>query len=165
MCPAEGSPPGSVLDRPVPGYKAVPMHPHNRRTRIWIVAVFVVVIVFTSIAVFADGADAHRASSRRGFEPSAATLACINRAEGSPAYDLAPSFPGDHAGRYQSNRAFEVAYAVNLIPPVHWWTLGSHTWDRADRWHPLIQDEMARNGLRARGLQPWPPASRRCPRR
>lgn len=136
------------------------MHPHNRRTFIWLAAVIATVVVFVGLVIYADGAEAHS-----GFEPTPATLACINRTEGSPAYNLAPSSAADHAGRYQSDRAFEVAYAVNLIPPVHWWTLGSHTWDRADRWHPLIQDEMARNGVRARGLGPWPPASRRCPRR
>jgi len=139
------------------------MHPHNRRTRIWLVAVLAVVIAFIAVAVFADGAEAHRVRRQRGFEPTTETLRCINRAEGRPAYDSDDN--RIYRGHYQSNRAFEVAYAVNLIPPVHWWTLGSHTWDRADRWHPLIQDEMARNGVRARGLGPWPPASRRCPRR
>lgn len=114
-------------------------------------------------AVCVSRADDADATHGRGFEPTPSTLDCINRAEGSPQYDSDDS--RIYRGRYQADRAFEVAYAVNLIPPVHWWATGSHTWDRADRWHPRIQDEMARNGVRARGLQPWPPASRSCPRR
>ena len=127
-----------------------------------VVALMVAAFALTALLALAhpNSADAARA---RGFEPTAATLACINAGEGHPAYDSDDS--RTYRGRYQSDRAFEVQYAVNMIPSVHWWTLKSHTWDRADRWHPLIQDEMARNGVRARGLQPWPPVRYKgCPR-
>lgn len=139
------------------------MHPLNRRTYLWLAAVFVTVVAFIALAVYADSAEAHSRYRSRGFEPSEATLECINKAEGSPAADSDDN--RRYRGLYQSDRNFEVAYAVNLIPPEHWWLWGSHTWERADRWHPMIQHEMARNGVRARGLQPWPPASRFCPRR
>ena len=61
------------------------MHPHNRRTRIWIVAVAAAVTAFVVIALLADSAEAHARHRSRGFEPTEATLECINRAEGSPA--------------------------------------------------------------------------------
>lgn len=137
------------------------IHPLNRRTLSWI-AVGTVVLTL-ALVVFADSAEAHRSHRARGFEPTEATLTCINRAEGSPAWD-SRSNP-TYRGWGQSDRAFEIAYAVNLIPAEHWHLWGSHTWERADRWHPMIQKEMIRNGVRARGLQPWPPASRQCARR
>ncbi len=129
-------------------------HPLNQRTLILlaVVAAFVLVSLIAAAQAGACG--------RRGFEPTDATLACINRAEGSPDYDSDDN--RTYRGRYQSDRSFEVTYAVNMIPPVHWWTLGSHTWERADKWHPLIQNEMARNAIRVRGLQPWPPSRGRC---
>ncbi len=137
------------------------VHPLNRRTVVRGVAALVVALVLsvTSVVV-ADRADAR---SPRGFEPSDATLACINAREGHPAYD-SRSNP-TYRGWGQSDRAFEIAYAVNMIPAEHWWLWGSHTWERADRWHPMIQREMMRNAVRARGLWPWPPARRHgCPR-
>lgn len=137
-------------------------HPHNRDLVRWL-AIFGLVAIVVACLLVVVTSDADARSGSRGFEPSEATLACINKAEGSPAYDSDDS--RTYRGRYQSDRAFEVSYAVNLIPPVHWWATGSHTWDRADRWHPRIQDEMARNGVRARGLAPWPPTRLRgCPR-
>lgn len=128
------------------------LHPHNRRTLLlWTVAL-ALAVAFVFLVAVADDAAAH--SRRRGFEPTDATLACINRAEGSPAYD--------HDGRTydgygEMNRQFALAYSA-AIGPEHWALWGSDRNAPTWTWHPMIQRETMRNGIRARGLQPWPPA-------
>lgn len=131
-----------------------------------------VILCLALLIATAIPAEAHRRASRSGrsggFDPSDTVLACIR----GPWNGMSMESGGNYAngsnptykGAYQSDRDFEVDYAVNLIPPAHWHLWKSHTWERADRWHPMIQDEMARNGIRARGLQPWPKPSRVCPR-
>ena len=95
----------------------------------------------------------------RPFEPSAATLACINAAEGSPSYDQGAG--RRYQGAYQMDRAFALAYSGPIAEP-HWQLWGSTRHAPTHTWHPMIQDEVARNGIRARGLSPWPPAKRSC---
>lgn len=134
------------------------MHPLNRRTHIWIggVAAFVVAFVVIGLLI-AREAEAHIRHRSRGFEPSAATLACINQAEGGPSY----SHDGrKYDGAYQMDRRFAMAYSA-AIGPEHWALWESDRSAPTWTWAPAIQDEVARNGIRARGTQPWPPA-RRC---
>ncbi len=100
-----------------------------------------------------------RQTSYPPFDPSDRVLACIRGPWAGKSMESGGHYDNGrnptYKGAYQSNRAFEVAYAIKLIPAEHWWLWGSHTWDRADKWHPMIQDEMARNAARARGLAPW----------
>lgn len=130
------------------------IHPLNRRTVLW-GAIVALVAAFVMLVAFTDDADAARS---RGFEPSDATLACINAREGYPAYD--------HDGRTydgygEMGRPFALAYSA-AIGPEHWALWGSVRSAPTWTWHPAIQRETMRNGIRARGLQPWPPA-RNCP--
>ncbi len=127
-------------------------HPLNQRTLLLlaVVAAFVLVSLIAAAQAGACG--------RRGFEPTDATLDCIARHEGSPAYNHDGR---TYDGRYQANRAFALAYTA-AIGPEHWALWGSDRNAPTWTWAPAIQDEMARNGVRARGLNPWPPSRGRC---
>jgi hypothetical protein len=126
------------------------IHPLNTRTLWW---ACVIVLALTFVALVAVSAQACQ-----GFEPSSATLACISHHEGSPAYTHDGRW---YDGHYELSRAFALTYSANIGPEqwAHWGSVRSApTWT----WHPMIQDEVARNGVRARGLQPWPPSRGRC---
>ncbi len=127
-------------------------HPLNQRTLILlaVVAAFVLVSLIAAAQAGACG--------RRGFEPTDATLECINRNEGSPAYDHDGPI---YDGYGEMNRAFALAYSA-AIGPEHWALWGSDRSAPTWTWHPMIQRETMRNGIRARGLQPWPPSRGRC---
>ncbi len=104
-------------------------------------------------------AEAHHTRRYPPFEPTDRVLACIRGPWAGKPMESGGNYANDwnrtYKGGYQSNRAFEMTYAVRLIPVEHWQLWGSDPNQRANYWHPMIQDEMARNGIRARGLGPW----------
>lgn len=133
------------------------MHRHNAKTAIWLTAVVLVCAGFIGLACYADKAEAHAVSA--GFEPTDALLACIRSYEGAYTTDTGNGY----YGAYQ----FDTRTWISAIGPIgndhfrHW---GSPRTAYAHQAHPMIQDEAARNTIRARGLQPWPTPNRRCPR-
>ncbi len=152
-------------------------HPLNRRTVAWLVAVVLTTFGFATLAAFADQADAHhRDRSQRvsGQPPSEQVLSCIRQYEtgGGVAGQADYSDPGSrwnqaertyagYATAYQMDDDFARAYSA-AIPDEHWALWGSSRNDPPWLWHYMIQDETARNGYRARGLQPWPTPNRLC---
>lgn len=128
------------------------------------------------LIALASPADAGHRQRPAGFEPTNTTLACIrgpwhgrsmesggNYQEPAAAWDADRRAFRGYAGAYQMDADFAKAYSA-AIPLVHW-----ELWDTDPSappwtWHPMIQDEVARNGIRARGLQPWPTPNRVCPR-
>lgn len=139
--------------------------------------VLCVAMVATLLVAVPLEAEAHKRSGgtrrSRGFEPSEQTLQCIRgpwqgKSMESRGNYQAVSRSGKYRGGYQANKAFWLAYAPE------WWqethngeTHWMHRDDYKRNWEdapPHIQDEMARNGIRARGLQPWPKPNKVCPR-
>ncbi len=127
-------------------------HPLNQRTLLLlaVVAAFVLVSLIAAAQAGACG--------RRGFEPTDATLECIRRLESGGNYSIDGR---TYDGAYQMNRAFALTYSAP-IGPEHWALWGSDRSAPTWTWHPMIQNETARNGVRARGLNPWPPSLGRC---
>ncbi len=154
-------------------------HPLNRRTVVWLAAVVFVCLAFVLLAVTAGSADAAGRSQRSagvtGHPPSEATLTCIRQWEtGGGVYGRANyADPGSNwnatartydgfATAYQMDDDFARAHSAP-IPDEHWAMWGDSRADPPWTWHPMIQDETARNGFRARGIAPWPPGERhRC---
>ncbi len=138
------------------------LHPLNHRTLLLIAMLAGLVLVGLAASARAD---AHHS---RGFEPTDATLECINRHEGSPAYTepgtrwnaTTRSYSG-YATAYQMDASFARTYS-KPIPDEHWALWGDSRNDPPWTWDPMIQNETARNGVRDRGLNPWPPSRGRC---
>lgn len=140
-----------------------------------LVAATALVLALAGLAFLAPEVDARprRALARSG-PPSEQTLSCIRQwetgggvpgradyGEAAPGWDPVRRNYRGFATAYQFDPAFARDYSA-AIPDEHWRLWGS---DRAAppwTWHPMIQDEVARNGYRARQLGPWPTPSRRC---
>lgn len=105
------------------------------------------------------------AAARRGgggFEPTDALLACI-RSHEQGAAGYATNTGNGYSGAYQMTPAFWRGYSA-AIPDIHWNHWGISRNIQAWQAPPVFQDEAARNGIRARGLQPWPTPNRKCKR-
>lgn len=134
----------------------------KRRAMLVVLSAVVVVATLT-----ASPADARRRRREVPFEPSEATLACIrgpwagksmesggNYAEPGSGWDATDRTYYGYGTAYQMDDDFARAYSAP-IPDEHWALWGSSRTDAPWTWHPMIQDEVARNGVRARGLGPW----------
>ena len=131
------------------------IHPLNRATLLWLAAAITLTSLVLLVVLWA--APAHASV---GFEPTDAVLACIRRIESHDNYRIDGR---TYDGAYQANRAFALAYSAG-IPAEMWESTGSDRSSPTWTWAPAVQDEMARAGLRSRGLQPWPTPRRRCNR-
>lgn len=151
-------------------------HPLNRRTVAWIVAVVLLAVAFVALATLAAGSAEARQPRYpvTGEPPSEAVLACLRQWEtgGGVAGRANYADPGErwnatertysgYATAYQMDDDFARTYSA-AIPDEHWVLWGDSRNDPPWTWHPMIIDETARNGYRARGLQPWPPGQRNC---
>jgi hypothetical protein len=102
--------------------------------------------------------DARRAETARAecwrshlwAESSAGRCVAVGESGGNLRARSQPA--GTYAGKWQMNRAFEVAYAPGFAQQL----------GRADRWPEWLQDLAAWRGWQARGWWPWPTTARRC---
>lgn len=120
-------------------------------------------VLITSMITLVPVSEAHRRSQpARGFNPSDRVLECVrSKEQGAAGY--ATNTGNGYYGAYQMGDKEWRAWST-LIPDEHWL---HHRVSRASRAHeapPVFQDEAARNGIRARGLHPWPTPNRVCPR-
>lgn len=117
--------------------------------------------VLLGLVALVPAAEAHRRSSG-GFDPADSVLACVRSYEQGRA-GYATNTDNGRSGAYQMGPKEWRDWSA-LIPNEHWRHHGISRSIAAWEAPAAFQDEAARNGIRSRGLQPWPTPNRLCAR-